>query len=220
MDTATPATVRPAGWQFSPAAVFAREVTARLFGPLLSWILRGPVVRGREHLAELDGPSLICPTHASHLDVSALRLAIGPRVRRRLSAAAAADYFRASRRRWFFAAWLGAFAFNRSGRGDDSFKIAAGLLAAGWNVLVFPEGTRSRDGEISPFHPGIGLLAARSGCQVLPVRIVGTAAVLPKGARWPRRSQVEVRFGAPLRPAPGEDPRAFTARLEAVVRAL
>ena len=220
MGTAIPATVRPAGWQFSPGAVLAREVTAQLFGPLLSWVLRGPSVRGAEHLAELDGPSLICPTHASHFDFSALRLAMGPRLRRHLAAAAAADYFRASRRRWFFAAWLGSFAFNRSGRGDESFKAAAGLLAAGWNVLVFPEGTRSPDGAIGPFHAGVGVLAARVGCQVLPVRIVGTSAVLPKGARWPRRSPVEVRFGAPLRPRPGEDPRAFTARLEAAVRAL
>lgn len=211
---------RPRGWQFSPLAVFAREVTAILFGPVLSYYIRGPVVVGAEHLAEIDGPALFCPTHASHFDVSALRLAIGRRHRRRLSAAAAADYFLANRTRWFFAAWLGAFPFNRHGRGNDSFQMASGLLAAGWNVLVFPEGTRSQTGQIAPFHPGIGLLAARTGRQVMPVRIIGAAAVLPKGATWPRRSQVEVHFGAPLRAAPGEDPRAFTARLEATVLAL
>jgi long-chain acyl-CoA synthetase len=211
---------KPEGWQFSPLAIAAREATAMLFGPLLSFVLRGPTVVGAEHLAELDGPTLICPTHASHFDVSALRLAIGPRHRRRLSAAAAADYFKASRRRWFFAAWLGAFPFNRHGRGDDSFKVASALLEAGWNVLVFPEGTRSPTGEIGRFHPGIGLLATRTGRQVLPARIIGIAAVLPKGARWPHRSPVEVRFGAPLRTIPGEDPRAFTDRLEGVVRAL
>ena len=211
---------RPTGWQFSGPAIVAREGTALVVGPVLAWFLRGPTVRGAEHLAELDGPALICPTHASHFDVSALRLAIGPRHRRRLSAAAAADYFKASRRRWFFAAWLGAFPFNRRGRGDDSFKVANALLAGGWNVLVFPEGTRSLTGEIARFHPGIGLLATRTGRQVLPVRITGTAAVLPKGARWPHRSAVEVRFASPLRATEGEDPRAFTDRLEAVIRSL
>jgi hypothetical protein len=55
---------------------------------------------------------------------------------------------------------------------------------------------------------------------VLPVRIIGTAAVLPNGARWPRRAPVEVRFGATLRANPGEDPRAFTTRLETVIHAL
>jgi 1-acyl-sn-glycerol-3-phosphate acyltransferase len=208
------------GRQFSWAAIAAREVTARLFGPLVAWLLGGPAVRGAEHLVELEGPAIICPTHASHFDFSALRLALGPRYRRRLAAAAAADYFATSRLRWFFAAWLGSFAFNRSGRGDDSFIVAEGLLAAGWNVRVFPEGTRSTTGEIGSFHPGAGLLATRTGRQVLPVRIVGISAVLPKGAKAPRRAPVEVRFGAPLRAEPGERARDFTARLEAAVRAL
>ena len=213
-------TIRPHGWQFSPAACFAREVTARLVGPFLAYFLRGPKVLGAEHLAELEPPAIICPTHASHFDFSAMRLALGPRHRRRLSAAAAADYFTVSRKRWFFAAWLGSFAFKRTGQGDDSFAAAAGLLDAGWNVLIFPEGTRSMTGQIAPFRPGAGLLAVHTGRQVLPVRIVGIAAVLPKGARRPHRAPVEVRFGAPMRALPGEHAREFTARLEAVVRAL
>jgi 1-acyl-sn-glycerol-3-phosphate acyltransferase len=213
-------TIRPHGWQFSPVACLAREVTARVVGPFLGYVLRGPKVTGGQHLDELELPAIICPTHASHFDFSAMRLALGPRVRRRLSAAAAADYFTASRKRWFFAAWLGSFAFKRTGQGDDSFAIAAGLLDMGWNVLIFPEGTRSRTGEIAPFHGGAALLAMRTGHQVLPVRIVGIAAVLPKGARRPHRAPVEVRFGAPMRPLPGEHTRDFNARLEAVVRAL
>ncbi len=213
-------TIGPHGWQFSPAACLAREVTARIVGPFLAYYLRGPKVIGAEHLAELEPPSIICPTHASHFDFSAMRLALGPRYRRRLSAAAAADYFTASRRRWFFAAWLGSFAFKRAGRGDDSFATAAGLLDAGWNVLIFPEGTRSMTGQIASFHPGAGLLAVRTGHQVLPVKIIGIAAVLPKGARRPHRAPVEVRFGEPMRALPGERARDFTVRLEAVVRAL
>jgi 1-acyl-sn-glycerol-3-phosphate acyltransferase len=123
--------------------------------------------------------------------------------------------------RWLVAAWLGSFAFNRSGHGGaESFEAARSLLDAGWNVLLFPEGARSVTGEIGRFHPGVGLLAVRTGRQVLPVRIVGTAAVLPKGSRRPRRASVEVRFGRPIRALPGEDPRAFAARLEAAVRAL
>ncbi len=211
----------PTGWQFTRPAIVAREVTARLFGPPLGWLLRGPTVRGAEHLAALDGAAIVCPTHASHFDVSTVRLALGPRHRRRIAASAAADYFTVSRVRWFIAAWLGSFAFNRSGRGGaDSMAAIEGLLDRGWHVIVFPEGTRSQDGTIHQFRPGVGLLAARSACQVLPVRIVGIADVLPKGAAVPRRSPVEVRFGAPLRIGPGESPRDFTARLEATVRAL
>ncbi len=180
----------------------------------------GPRVVGREHLAELEGPSLITPTHASHFDFSAIRLALGPKHRRRISAAAAADYFATKRSRWFVAAWMGAFAFNRTGRGADSIAAAEGLLAAGWHVVLFPEGTRTTTGDINAFQPGIGLLARHTGRQVLPVRIVGIRRVLPKGAARPHRYPVEVRIGAPIRALPGEDARAFTARLEERVRSL
>lgn len=213
---------RPHGWQFSRPAIAAREITARLFGPVFAWFLEGPAVTGAEHLAAVGPGTIICPTHASHLDSSALRLALGPRHRRRLAAAVAADYFTASRRRWFLAAWIGAaFPLDRSGHGGhDSLAVAERLLADGWAILLYPEGTRSVSGEIGRFHPGVGLLATRTVCPVLPARIVGIASVLPKGARWPRRGPVEVRFGAPMRALPGEDARAFTARLEGVIRAL
>ncbi len=210
----------PTGWQFSQPAVVLREITARLLGPIIGWFLVGPRVVGREHIDALEGPSLITPTHASHFDFSAIRLALGARHRRRMTAAAAADYFATKRSRWFLAAWLGAFAFNRTGRGADSIAAAEGLLAAGWHVVMFPEGTRTMSGDINPFQPGIGLLARHTGRQVLPIRIVGIRAVLPKGGRRPHRHPVEVRIGAPIRALPGEDARAFTARLEGIVRGL
>ncbi len=137
----------PTGWQFSMPAIVAREVTALLFGPIIGWFLCGPRVVGREHIAALEGPSLIAPTHASHFDFSAIRLALGRRQRRRITAAAAADYFATKRTRWFAAAWLGAFAFNRTGRGADSIAAAEGLLAAGRD---------KRDDAIAEFEGRIG----------------------------------------------------------------
>ena len=102
----------------------------------------------------------------------------------------------------------------------SGMKVAAQAVRAGRRVLVFPEGTRSMTGTIGPFKPGAGLLATLTGRQVLPVRIIGIAAVLPKGSRWPHRAPVEVRFGAPMRAMPGEHAREFTRRLEAAVLAL
>ena len=210
---------RPSGWQFTPLATFARELTAVVFGAAFIWVMRGPRVSGKQHLAQLEEPAIICPTHASHLDVSAVRLALGTQHRRRLAPAAAADYFTASRVRWFFAAWLGAFPFVRAASAD-SIAAAEALLANGWSVIVFPEGTRSRSGDVAAFRPGVGLIARRSGRPVLPVRITGTHAILPPGARLPRRGRVEVRFGAPIVAGKDEDPRAFVARIEAAIRSL
>jgi 1-acyl-sn-glycerol-3-phosphate acyltransferase len=216
-----PAPLAPAGWQFSRGAIIARECTARLFSPLVRLLMRGPSVTGAEHLHEIRGPVLIAPNHQSHLDFTALRLAIGPAHRRRLAGAAAADYFAADHVRWFFAAWLGSFAFDRGAAGRrSSLEVAEGLLASGWHVLLFPEGTRSRTGDMGRFLPGIGLLATQTGASALPVRIRGTADALPKGRRLPRRARVSVAFGAPLTPLPGETARGFTTRLEAAVRAL
>ncbi len=208
-------------WQFSTPAVIARETTAQLVGPIVAALVGGPRVVGREHLAGLDGPFLICPNHSSHLDVSTLRLALGRQRRWRLAAAAAEDYFFTGHRtRAFFAAWLGGFAFRRQGANPQSVAEIERLLASGWSVLIFPEGTRSRDGEMAPFKPGIGLLATRTGRPVVPVRIVGLHDVLAPGRVIPRRRRVEVRFGEPLTAAAGEEARAFTARLESAVRAL
>lgn len=200
---------------------WAREVVARILSPPVGWILGGPRVVGAENLARLTSPFLVCPNHNSHFDHPALRIALGSRYRRRLAIAAASDYFWRSRRRAFFAGWLAGFPFNRTGRGGkDSVHAMEALLANGWSVVVYPEGTRSRTGEIGSFKPGAALVAARTGCDVLPVRIVGIDAVLPVGARWPRRGQVEIRFGEPLRAAPGEDARSLNERLEAAVREL
>lgn len=208
-------------WQFSAPAILARETTARLVGPIVSWIVGGPRVAGRDHLATIEPPFLVCPNHCSHFDVSTLRLALGPRLRRRLAAAAAEDYFfETPGPRRFLAKWLGAFAFRRRGPSAGAIEQVGRMLERGWSVIVFPEGTRSRSGEMAAFKPGIGLIAARTKRPVLPVRMVGLHEVLPPGGRRPRRRRVEVRFGSPLVAGTEEDPRAFAARLEAAVRAL
>ena len=210
-----------ARWPFRPPMTWAREIVARLLGLPVGWLIDGPRVRGAEHLAELKRPFLVCPNHASHFDHPALRLALGSRYRQRLAIAVASDYFWRNRWRAFFAGWLAGFPFDREGRGGtESLQTIERLLHEGWSVVIYPEGTRSRNGQIAQFRPGAAFVAARTGCDILPVRIVGTRAVLPPGARWPHRGAVEVRFGAPLRPRPKEDARALNARLEAAVRAL
>ncbi len=84
--------------------------------------------------------------------------------------------------------------------------------------LVFPEGGRSRDGRLQPFEPGIGLLAQESEVPVQPIFIEGLR--LRDGGKWPKRGEVAVRLGEPLIMASGEEPQAFTRRLQAAVIAL
>jgi long-chain acyl-CoA synthetase len=219
------ATVRPeriARWPYAGPIVVLREVVERAFlGPLVGAWTGGPVVVGAEHAAALREPVVVCANHGSHFDIPLLQRALPGRVRRRLAVAAAADYFFDDPvRRFLVLAGAAAFPFDRHERPRESIERVEDRLRRGWHVALFPEGTRSRTGTMGPFRPGIGVIATQLGAAVLPAYLDGAYRILPPGRRRPRRGRVTVRFGAPLRPGPGEDPRAFTARLEAAIRAL
>jgi long-chain acyl-CoA synthetase len=90
----------------------------------------------------------------------------------------------------------------------------------GFNVMVFPEGTRSAEGKLARFRGGIGLLARQSGAMVLPVAIRGLGELKAAGRGWFRSGRIEVHVGQPLRFAPEETETAITERLHAEVERL
>ena len=207
-------------WQLTQVAGLGREVVHRLVGPFLGFLVRGPTIQGGEWLADLPRPLLICPNHQSHLDIPVLRRSLGGHGRWRLAIAAADDYWFQRRVYRLVVSWFAAIPFRRVGSGAESVRAVEALLADGWRLVIFPEGTRSRNGDIGRFKPGAALIAVRTGVPVLPVRIDGLWDVLPPGSHRPRRHAVRVRFGEPLIARPDETPRAFAERLEATVRAL
>jgi membrane protein YqaA with SNARE-associated domain len=135
---------------------------------------------------------------------------------RRVRVAAAADY-------WFSRGWraricraaVGAFAVRRDGGGSADLAAMTEFLRSGGVVLIFPEGTRSRDGVIGPFHRGALRLAAAADVPVVPVGINGTARLLPvHGTPW--FATVGVRIGEPTTPSLGEDVRSTVVQLASV----
>jgi 1-acyl-sn-glycerol-3-phosphate acyltransferase len=207
-------------WQLSRPAGVAREVVHRIVAPALGRLVDGPVVEGTDVLESLPRPALICPNHQSHFDIPLLRRALRGQGRHRLAIAAAEDYWFRRPLYRFIVGWFAAVPFRRVGKGAESFRIVEALLEDGWRVVIFPEGTRSRSGAIGPFKPGAGLIAVRTGCPVVPVRIDGLWEILPPGRHVPRRGHASVRFGEPLVAQHGETPHEFTARLAAAVAAL
>lgn len=187
-----------------------------LFPPL--WALTRPTIHGSEQFTG-NGPYIFAANHTSHLDTPLLLAALPLRLRLRLRAAAAADYFFTS---WWKGALVkmlfNAFSFERSG--FVGLHRAQRLLKDGYSVLLFPEGTRSKDGQLQPFKCGIGRLALATQVCVVPVWIEGAHAAMPKGARFAHSHQVEIRFGAPLQFAQGLDQASVVAAIEQRVRAL
>jgi 1-acyl-sn-glycerol-3-phosphate acyltransferase len=170
--------------------------------------------------AEVHGPLVIVANHGSHLDTPAILAALPPHIRHRTAVAAAADYFYRNRLLGAAASvGIGTFAFPR--RGAAGTRQAAALLCAGWNVLLFPQGTRgSADAEWQPFKSGVGHLVAETGAAVLPVGVYGTRAAWPRGQRLPRRGPIEVRLGSVWQPSDNMRPAEIVAEVERRVAAL
>ena len=203
---------------------WARRAQARALRELILIGLLGPAmdlytrrrITGRGHLDGLEPPVLFVANHSSHMDTPAILRAMPARWRRRTAVAAAADYFYRKRR----VAHAVSLLFNtvpmqRNGGGLEPSCTAHldSLIDERWNLLVFAEGTRSRNGTVGRLRTGAAVLAAEHGLSIVPIYVSGTRHAMPRGSRWMRRKPgrhlsqrhpIEVRFGAPIRPREGE----------------
>lgn len=180
-----------------------------------------PKVEGREWVQDLDRPVILASNHTSHADTPLLLYALGDRVRERTVVAAAADYFYEKRWVGFLTGlFLNTFPFSRSGGPQEVLHRSSQLLKSGWSLLVFPEGTRSPDGRLQAFRPGVGHLATENGVDVIPMHVRGSHRIMPKGRDIPLPATSEIRIGRPLRVTEGETSRGFAARVEKAVQGL
>jgi 1-acyl-sn-glycerol-3-phosphate acyltransferase len=205
----------PTAWARSEAGRAARAALQRY---ALAPLIRVEVdarVHGLDVLDGLRPPVIFVANHSSHLDAPLVLTSLPPAWRERTAIGAAADYFFDS---WWRAAAtalvFNAFPVERAGA-RRSTRLARELIGAGWNVAVFPEGTRSRDGWVGEFRLGAARLAVEHGLPVVPIAIRGSYQAMPRGRGWPvkGRPPVSVRFGRALRPEPAEDPAAFNTRM-------
>ena len=187
---------------------------------------------GVDRLRRVEQPVILAANHCSHVDTGAILWTLPRAVRRRTCVAAALDVFgpikdvrtlRVVRRECLqviVAAGFHAFAFDRHGPPLRSLRTAVGLVRRDWNLLLYPEGTRSRTGRMGEFKPGIGVMATTTGRPVIPVHVSGGNTILPCGCNIPRSGRAVVRYGAPLYFNEGETVQEFTRRLQQQVRAL
>jgi long-chain acyl-CoA synthetase len=120
---------------------------------------------------------------------------------------------------WLVTALFNVFPLPRQAGFRRSFAFAGEAMDRGYSVLIFPEGTRSKDGRLAPFRAGIGLLAEQSRVPVLPVALVGLGDLRTR-VRWFRSGKLEVRMGELLEVKDGDEAGEMTQRFEGAVRGL
>jgi 1-acyl-sn-glycerol-3-phosphate acyltransferase len=206
----------------SPVHAGARFVAQRLILKPAIWRLASVTELGTENLDEVSGPYVVVSNHSSHLDAPLIIGALPRRLARYVAAGAAADYFfDVWWRKGLTSLFFNAFPVDRTGlRGRKG--LATSLLDDGVPLLLFPEGTRSRTGEMGSFKPGAAALCISRDVPCLPVAIVGASQAMPHGRSWPERGRppVWVTFGEPMRPEDGESVAQFSERIAKEVRSL
>ena len=143
------------------------------------------------------GPFVLVANHSSHLDAVALACALPVRQWHHAYATAAQDYFFHGMFRSFVAVVLtNAMPFDRHDDPKHSLELCADLLHVSREALImFPEGTRSRDGSIQEFRPGVGRLVAGTAVPVVPAYIDGAFRAWPKGSAIPKPRRITIRIG-------------------------
>lgn len=142
--------------------------------------------------------ALVVANHASHLDVGLVRHALGGYGRNLVTLAARDYFFDTPLKRTYFSNFTNLLPFGREEADFTTLDEACEWLARGHVVLLFPEGTRSPDGRMRAFKPGVGYIVLRAQVDVLPIHLDGTHRVLPKGSLWPRAREVTARIGPAL----------------------
>jgi 1-acyl-sn-glycerol-3-phosphate acyltransferase len=206
----------------SPVMAGARFVAQRgLLKPFI-WRKATVTVLGRENLTDVHGPFVVVSNHTSHLDAPLIISALPRRLSRYVAAGAAADYFfDVWWRKGLTALFFNAFPVDRTGlRGRRG--LATSLLDDGVPLLLFPEGTRSRTGEVGNFKPGAAALCISRDVPCLPVALLGASEAMPYGKNWPDKGRppIYVTFGEPLHAEDGESVAQFSERIAKEVRGL
>ncbi len=206
----------PTDWARTEAGRSARDAILLLVMKPLVWNETSPEVFGLDNLEGMRPPVMFISNHSSHLDATLILTTLPPTWRNKTATAAAKDYFFDVWWRSAFTALVyGGFPIERGG-GERATDKARELIRDGWNLIVFPEGTRSPDGWVQRFRHGSARLAVEMDMPVMPIAIVGAYAAMPKGRFWPMpgRPPIRVRYGRPLHPRPDETHQALSLRMQ------
>lgn len=148
---------------------------------------------------------LIISNHASHLDATSIAAAIPRRYWLSLYIAAAKDYFFSNPLFTFFSQHcLGAIPIDRKDRRGEAINLIIKLLTELDRIwlIIFPEGTRSKDGKIHEFKRGVSIFSEKTQTPILFIYIEGNQNLMPKGTFIPRPGKLIIHVGPVHQPGP------------------
>jgi 1-acyl-sn-glycerol-3-phosphate acyltransferase len=141
----------------------------------------------------LQGGVILACNHASYLDPPL----VGSGVRRGINYLARENLFRFPIMGWVLRQWQ-VVPVDREGGGAKGLKAILDRLLNGGAIILFPEGTRTRDGKLQPARSGIGLTVIKSTAPLVPVRVFGTFEAYGRHVLLPRPRRVAVKYGQPM----------------------
>jgi long-chain acyl-CoA synthetase len=219
----------PWGWPVNAVRVAFLELVMR---PLIAILAAPRVVYETAGLPQ--GPLLIVANHVTAYDGALILHALPGRLRRRTAIAMSGETLldiRQGRNQpralynllapagyWLVTALFNVFPLPRLRGFRRSFEHAGEAMDRGYSVLIFPEGTRSRDGKLHSFRPGIGLLAQQSRVPIVPVALIGLHEMRKTG--WFRSGHLEIHVGEAIPVDESMAPAELTRRLEKSVQDL
>ncbi len=157
-------------------------------------------VYGKANIPFHNPNVIVVSNHSSHLDMGLVKYALGD-FASNIRALAAADYFfKNPTRKTFFKNFTNLIPLERSGNPMKSLEPVSNALANGETILMFPEGTRAKDGKLREFRKGVGYLSVRHQVDILPLWVEGTYQSFPKGQTLPSFTSrnLKVRIGKPI----------------------
>lgn len=178
-------------------------------------------VLGKENLDNINGRVLIIANHQSYIDTPAILACLPKKIRRRMAVAAAREHFFEGKGKLFIFWYMlifNIFSFYRVKNFSVNFTNIGKLVNTNWSVLLYPEGTRTRSGEMQEFKQGLGMIVKSMRLPVLPIKVEGLYELMPHKATKITPGTATVKLGELQSFSKYEDYRNITKTLEQIIK--
>ena len=166
-------------------------IAKRIIPPIVKlWVKK---INGIENMPE-DKNFIMAANHASYLDHWIISSILIPHTNKKLHYLAKKEHFDTFFQR-IIHKWFGAIPLDRDTGGADALKWALKALKEGKNIGIYPEGTRTLTGKMQRAKTGVARLALGSKAPILPIGLIGTFKIMPKGQHYPKLKRATVNIG-------------------------